>query len=101
MEDLEIDKILLILLSIFLKMVWNIMRDNYSKFLLVIDENERLVGIFLILNLILVYMDIWDNNILGKSNILIENIIDIFVVIFIYINENVKIFDGKIVVIVM
>ncbi|AGX44872.1 putative manganese-dependent inorganic diphosphatase [Clostridium saccharobutylicum] len=100
-EDLEIDKISPILPSISLKMAWNIMRDNHSKSLPVVDENERLLGILSISNLTSAYMDIWDNNILGKSNTSIENIIDTLAATPIYINENVKTFDGKIAVTAM
>jgi len=100
-EDLEIDKIAAISPDISLKMAWNIMRDKNVKSLPVADKNEHLVGVLSISNLTSSYMDIWDNEILSKSNTSIENILDTLSAKEIYINEGVQKFPGKIAVAAM
>lgn len=100
-EDLDIDTIASILPGLSLKMAWIIIRDNHIKSLPVVDDNERLVGILSISNLTSSYMDIGDNNILGKSKTSIENILDTLSASSIYINKDCKIFKGKIAVTAM
>ena len=100
-EDLDIDTIASILPSLSLKMAWIIMRDNHIKSLPVVDKNERLVGILSISNLTSSYMEIDDNNILAKSKTPIENILDTLSASSIYINEDCKVFNGKIAVTAM
>ena len=100
-EDLDIDNIASILPSLSLKMAWIIMRDNHIKSLPVVDKNERLVGILSISNLTSSYMEIGDNNILAKSKTSIENILDTLSASSIYINEDCKVFKGKIAVTAM
>lgn len=100
-EDLEIDNVQSITGDISLKMAWNIIRDNHVKALPVVDNNERLIGVLSISNLTSSYMDIWDNNILAKSKTSIRNIIDTLSAKPIYINEECKVFGGKIAVTAM
>ncbi|NRT91447.1 putative manganese-dependent inorganic diphosphatase [Clostridium beijerinckii] len=100
-EDLDIDTIGPITSNISLKAAWNIMRDNHLKSLPVVSNDGRLVGILSISNLTSSFMDIWDNNILGKSNTSIENILDTLSATSVYINENCKTFPGKIAVTAM
>ncbi|EKQ51067.1 MULTISPECIES: putative manganese-dependent inorganic diphosphatase [unclassified Clostridium] len=101
LEDLDIDTIEPITANISLKMAWNIMRDNHIKSLPIVDNHGRLIGILSISNLTSSYMDIWDNNILAKSNTSIENILDTLSANSIYINNDCKIFKGKITVTAM
>ncbi len=100
-EDLAIDTISSILPNVSLKMAWNIMRDNHIKSLPVVDDKDRLVGILSISNLASSCMDISDDNILAKSKTSIENILDTLLARSIYINEDCKIFKGKIAVTAM
>ena len=100
-EDLAIDTIEPIKGSLSLKRAWNIMRDNHAKSLPVVDDNGRLKGILSISNLTSSYMEIGDNDILGKSKTSIENIVDTLDAKSLYINKECKTFDGKIAVTAM
>lgn len=100
-EDLDFDAIKAITGNYSLKMAWNIMRDNHIKSLPVVDDNSRLTGILSISNLTSSYMDIGDNDILAKSKTSIENILDTLSATSIYINEDCKVFKGKIAVTAM
>ncbi|MDR3594027.1 putative manganese-dependent inorganic diphosphatase [Clostridium sp.] len=100
-EDLEIDTMEAIPGNYSLKMAWNIMRDNHIKSLPVVDDNGILIGILSISNLTSAYMDIGDNDILAKSKTSIENILDTLSATSIYINEECKVFKGKIAVTAM
>ncbi len=100
-EDLDFDAIKAITGNYSLKMAWNIMRDNHIKSLPVVDDNGRLTGILSISNLTSSYMDIGDNDILAKSKTSIENILDTLSATSIYINEDCKVFKGKIAVTAM
>lgn len=100
-EDLKIDNISPVSPEISLKMAWNIMKDKNIKSIPVADGNEHLVGVLSLSNLTASYMDIWDNQILAKSCTSIENIIDTLSAKAITINEENKIFKGKICVAAM
>ena len=100
-EDLDIDTIEPIKAGLSLKNAWNIMRDNHLKSLPVVDDHGRLVGILSISNLTSSYMDIGENDILGKSNTPIENIVDTLNATALYINKDCKSFNGKIAVTAM
>lgn len=100
-EDLKIDNISPISPDISLKMAWNIMRDKNIKSIPVGDHKDHLIGLLSISNLTSSYMDIWDNKILSKSETSIDNIIDTLSAKALYINENVKVFPGKICVAAM
>jgi manganese-dependent inorganic pyrophosphatase len=96
-SDLHIDTAAPVSPEISLKMAWNIMKKNNSKTLPVVDENDFLIGITTISNLFSSFMDVWDNDILAKSNTTLENIVDTLSAKYVYIhNENLKL-KGKIV----
>lgn len=100
-EDLEIDNISPISADISLKMAWSIMKEKNVKTLPVADANDHLIGLLSISNLTSSYMDIWDNKILSESKTSIDNIIDTLSASAQYINEDVKVFPGKICVAAM
>ncbi|MCR6513535.1 MAG: putative manganese-dependent inorganic diphosphatase [Clostridium chrysemydis] len=100
-EDLKIDHISPISSHISLRMAWNIMREKNIKSLPVTDENGHLKGIISLSNLTSAYMDIWDNKILSKSNTSLDNIIDTLKAKEVYVNEDTKVFPGKICVAAM
>ncbi|WP_127836364.1 putative manganese-dependent inorganic diphosphatase [Clostridium prolinivorans] len=96
-SDLHIDTVAPVSPDISLKMAWNIMKKNNSKTLPVVDENDCLIGVTTISNLFSSFMDIWDNDILAKSNTKLENIVDTLSAKYIYVHdENLKL-EGKIV----
>lgn len=100
-EDLQFDYITPISPEISLKMAWKIMSDKNIKTIPVADENEHLLGVLAVSNLTSCYMDIWDNQILAKSNTSLDNILDTLSAKAIYVNQNTKTFPGKIVVTAM
>lgn len=96
--DLNIDKIAPISSDISLKMAWNLMKRNNVKTLPVTNEGNSLMGIVSISNVISTFMDVWDNNILSKSNTKIENILDTLSAKYVYISGDSPKFEGKIVI---
>ncbi|AQR96936.1 putative manganese-dependent inorganic diphosphatase [Clostridium saccharoperbutylacetonicum] len=100
-EDLNFDTIEAIKGDYSLRMAWNIMRDNHIKSLPVTDAKGHLIGVLSISNLTSSYMDIGDNDILAKSKTSIESILDTLSASSIYINEECKVFKGKIAVTAM
>jgi manganese-dependent inorganic pyrophosphatase len=96
-SDLHIDNVAPVAPDISLKMAWNIMKKNNSKTLPVVDENDSLMGIATISNLFSSFMDVWDSDILSKSNTTLENIVDTLSAKHVYIHdENLKL-GGKII----
>jgi hypothetical protein len=96
-SDLHIDNVAPVSPDISLKMAWNIMKKNNSKTLPVVDENDSLIGIATITNLFSSFMDIWDNDILFKSNTKLENIVDTLSANYIYVHDEHLKLAGKIV----
>ena len=95
-SDLNIDKIAPISSEITLKMAWNIMRMNNVKSIPVVDENETLNGIVSVSNVTESYMDVWDNMILGKSKVTVNNLLDTLTGQLLHLNKDRKHFYGKI-----
>lgn len=100
-SDLDFDNTAPISSEISLKMAWSIMKKYNVKTLPIVDDNGKLKGIASVSNLTSTYMDIWDNNILAKSNTKIENIIDTLAAKTIYLSEKDPKFPGKILVVAM
>lgn len=97
-KDMDIDKITPVSPDITLKMAWNLMRKQNVKSLPVIDDNELLMGVVSVTNVTESYMDVWDNMILGKANVTLENIIDTLTAKPISIEKSRKTYSGKILV---
>ncbi len=95
-SDLNIDKIAPIASDITLKMAWNIMRMNNIKSLPVVDENETLNGVVSVSNVTESYMDVWDNMILGKSKVTVNNLLDTLTGQLVHLDKDRKHFYGKI-----
>jgi len=95
-SDLNIDKIAPIASDITLKMAWNIMRMNNIKSLPVVDENETLNGVVSVSNVTESYMDVWDNMILGKSKVTVNNLLDTLTGQMVHLDKDRKHFYGKI-----
>lgn len=100
-SDLNIDKIAPVSPDISLKMAWNIMKKHNLKTLPVTDENEYLKGIVSVSNLTSTFMDVWDTNILSKSNTNLENILETLSAKPIFIYKETSTFKGKIIVTAM
>lgn len=99
--DLNIDKIAPISPEISLKMAWSIMKENNVKSLPVTDGDDKLIGLASLSNITSCYMDIWDNNIITKSNTTLDNILDTLSGKLIFSAEDQPKFKGKIVVAAM
>lgn len=95
-SDLNIDKIAPISSDITLKMAWNIMRMNNIKSLPVVDENETLNGVVSVSNVTESYMDVWDNMILGKSKVTVNNLLDTLTGQIVHLDKDRKHYYGKI-----
>lgn len=97
-EDLEFDRIDPISPNISLKAAWSIMKDKNIKTLPVADENNHLLGVLAVSNLTSCYMDIWDNNILSKSNTPFDNVVNTLSAKVVNDIENLNFNPGKIIV---
>ncbi|MBP9920327.1 MAG: putative manganese-dependent inorganic diphosphatase [Proteiniclasticum sp.] len=95
-SDLNIDKIAPISSDITLKMAWNIMRMNNIKSLPVVDENETLNGVVSVSNVTESYMDVWDNMILGKSKVTVNNLLETLTGQIVHLDKDRKHYYGKI-----
>ncbi|WP_096635510.1 putative manganese-dependent inorganic diphosphatase [Clostridium cochlearium] len=100
-QDLNIDKVAPISPDISLKMAWSIMKKNNLKTLPVVGNNDKLIGLASLSNITSTYMDIWNNNILSKSNTTLNNIIETLSAKCIYGDITSNNFTGKIVVAAM
>ena len=94
-DDLDFDKIAPITSDISLGMALDLMKKNRLNSLGVVDENEKLSGIVTVSDIISSYMDVWDNNIINKSDTPIDNIIDTLSGSPVYISKTIKKFRGK------
>ena len=72
------------------------MKMNNIKSLPVVDETETLNGVVSVSNVTESYMDVWDNMILGKSQVTVNNLLDTLTAETIYIDKKRRHFYGKI-----
>lgn len=87
--------------DISLKMAWTIMKKNNSNSLVVVDENEFLKGVVTVANLTSSYMDVWDNRILGKSKVTLDNILETLNATPLFIPKEPRAISGKMAVVSM
>lgn len=99
-SDLRIDTTSPVSPDISIKMAWSIMKKYNNKTLPIVDDEDRLIGLASTSQITSSYMDIWDTNILSKSNTNLDNILDTLSAKCIYVSSNKK-FTGKIVVAAM
>jgi manganese-dependent inorganic pyrophosphatase len=85
--------------EISLKMAWNLMTKNQVNSLIVVDEEEILNGIVSISNVTQSYMDVWDTNVLSKSNTPTENILETLSAVPLFVPKTPKPITGKMVVV--
>ncbi len=73
-SDLEIDSPISIRPDASLRMAWLTMHENKRKALTVAEDGQALMGIVTLSDITGAYMDVWDEQILKKSNTTIKNI---------------------------
>ncbi|NLX61084.1 MAG: putative manganese-dependent inorganic diphosphatase [Tissierellia bacterium] len=100
-SDLNFDKVAPISPEISSRLALELMKKNNFNSLPVVDEDEELVGIVTISDIINSYIDVWDNNILGKSGTTLENIIDTLSADIVTVPKEIKPFKGKVLVLAM
>ena len=100
-SDLNFDKIAPVSPEISLGMALELMKRNNLNSLPVVDENDKLMGIVSISDVIGSYIDVWDNNILGKSGTTLDNIIDTLSASIITIPDETRPLMGKVLILAM
>lgn len=100
-SDLNIDKIAPVSPAISLKMAWSIMKKNNTKTLPVIDGNDKLIGIVSSSDIANIFIDVWNSDVLSKSNTSLENILDTLSAKCIYNPSSELNMKGKVVVAAM
>lgn len=97
--DLSYDTTQPVEADISLKMAWNLMTRNAVNSLVVVDEEELLQGVVSISNVTRSYMDVWDTNVLAKSEAPMENILDTLSAVPLFTPASPKPISGKMVVV--
>lgn len=100
-SDLNFDKVAPISPEISSRLALELMKKNNLYSLPVVDEDEQLIGIVTISDIINSYIDVWDNNTLGKSGTTLDNIMDTLSANIITVPEETKAFKGKVLVLAM
>ena len=100
-KDINIDKSFAIDPSIPVRTAWNIFQEGLTHSLSVIDDNGKLIGIASLSNITKSYMDVWDDQIIGRANTPIENIIDVLKAKPLVMPKNPSKLDGKMTVMAM
>lgn len=93
--DLSFDKGNIIDPSIPVRKAWDTFQNGSTNSLTVVDNEGEIVGIASLSNITRSYMDVWDDQILGRSNTPLDNIIDVLSGKVIYKTENDPDFSGK------
>lgn len=100
-SDLNIDNIAPVSPAISLKMAWSIMKKYNTKTLPVVDNSDKLIGIVSISDLASIFMDVWNSDVLSKSNTSLENILDTLSAKCIYSPSSKLNMKGKVIVVAM
>lgn len=93
--DLSFDKGNIIDPSIPIRKAWDTFQNGSTNSLTVVDNEGKIVGIASLSNITKSYMDVWDDQILGRSKTPLDNIIDVLSGRLIYKTEKDPDFSGK------
>lgn len=99
--DLSFDKGNIIDPSIPIRKAWDTFQNGSTNSLTVVDNKGEIVGIASLSNITKSYMDVWDDQILGRSKTPLDNIIDVLNGKIINKTENEQDFSGKMTVFAM
>lgn len=97
-EDLNLTKPLCINGEDSIYVAANYLQPKNRSFLPVTAESGKLEGIVTLSNLTKSYMDVWDDEILGRSNTSIENIVEAIAGEIVYLPKNPNSWDGRMLV---
>ena len=75
--DIEFDEPYKVSKNIPMNKALNIIQNYRVPSVQVVDEQDKLLGLVSLSNLTKGYMDIWDDNILGRSNTQLDNIVEV------------------------
>ncbi len=100
-SDLKIDPPYKISRLTTMNKALSIIQSESISNLQVVSENDELLGIVTLSNLTEGYMDIWDDNILGRSNTPLENIVEVMRGEINLEPENPRSFSGRMTVYAM
>lgn len=99
--DLKIDPPYKVSKNTTMNKALNIIQNENISNIQVVNEMDELLGIVTLSNLTEGYMDIWDDNILGRSNTPVDNIVEVMRGEIIFEPENPRPFDGRMTVYAM
>lgn len=100
-SDLNIDPPYKISKMTTMNKALNIIQNENISSLQVVDERDEILGIVTLSNLTEGYMDIWDDNILGRSDTPLENIVEVLRAEIEYEPEELRKFTGRMTVYAM
>ena len=95
-EDLDYDKVTVFSKELTLKTAWSLMKQQNLKSAPVSDDHNQLLGLLSTSNIIEVYMDEWDSQILKAANTPIENVIDTLDASILYLDKQLKTIKGEV-----
>ncbi len=79
----------------------NIIRSESNSTLQVVGDREELIGVVTLSNITNSYMDIWDENILGRSGTTLDNILEVLRAEIKFLPENPRELSGRMTVFAM
>lgn len=94
-RDVSIDPAHCINPDFSLHQTMEMMNKNNIGSLPVVDQEEQLIGIVSLSNISNCYMEVWDDEILGRSHTTIENIIEVLKAKVIYLPKTPRPLSGK------
>lgn len=100
-SDLDFDKAYKVSKDIPMYKALLIMQKNSISGIQVVDDTEKLIGMVNLSNLTKGYLDIWDDNILGRSNTSIDNIVEVLSAKVLFKPEKITPLTGRMTVYAM
>ncbi|MDO5649031.1 MAG: putative manganese-dependent inorganic diphosphatase [Gallicola sp.] len=97
-KDLKMDSAFCITPEISIMKALELINEHKIDSIPIIDYDENLTGVTTISNLTESYIDVWDDNVLGRSGTMVENIMDVLTADFIIKPKNPRPMNGKMVV---
>lgn len=96
LSELPIDSAYGVAPETTLKKATEIIQENHLNSLAVVDENDQLRGVISLSNITMSYATVWNDNILGRSETPIENIIDVLAASIRYMPKEPRRMSGSI-----
>ena len=97
-RDLALPEAFTVTSNVSINKAARFLQERQVQTLPIVDDEDKLEGLVTLSNLTRAYMEVWDDKVIWRANTSIDNIIDVIAADIVYLPQQIKDYDGRIVV---